>query len=60
MNFLSEDVEEEGVLMMSRRSGVELSTSYSDNLVWYLDTGASNHMCGDENLFKELTKSQIN
>jgi len=42
--------------MMSRRSGAELSPSCSDNLVWYLDTGASNHMCGDENLFKELTK----
>jgi len=55
-NFLSEDAEEEGILMMSRRSGVELSPSCSDNSVWYLDTGASNHMCGDENLFKELTK----
>ena len=42
--------------MMSRRSGAELSPSCSDNSVWYLDTGASNHMCGDENLFKELTK----
>jgi len=42
--------------MMSRRSGVELSLSCSDNLVWYLDIGASNHMCEDENLFKELTK----
>jgi len=42
--------------MMSRRSGSELSPSCSDNLVWYLDTGASNHMCRDENLFKQLTK----
>ena len=42
--------------MMSRRSGAELSPSCSNNSVWYLDTGASNHMCGDENLFKELTK----
>jgi len=55
-NFLSEDAEEEGILMMSRRSGAELSSSCSDNSVWYVDTGASNHMCGDENLFKELTK----
>jgi len=55
-NFLSEDAEEEGILMISRISGAELSLSCSDNSVWYLDTGASNHMCGDDNLFKELTK----
>jgi len=24
--------------------------------VWYLDTGASNHMCGDEHFFKDLAK----
>ena len=38
---------------------MELSLSCFDNLVWYLDTGASNHMCGDENLFKELTKVDV-
>jgi len=38
--------------MMSRISGAELSLSYSDNLVWYIDTRTSNHICGDENLFK--------
>ena len=37
-NFLFEDVEEEEVLMMSRRLGAEVSPSCSDNLVWYLDT----------------------
>ena len=51
-NFLSEDPKEEGILMMSRRQ----VPSCSDNSVWYLDTGASNHMCRDENFFKELTK----
>jgi len=55
-NFLSEDAKEEGKLMMSRRSSVELSPSCSDNSVSYLDTGASNHMYGDENFFKELSK----
>ena len=24
--------------------------------MWYLDTGASNHMCGDEHFFKDLAK----
>jgi len=44
---------------MSRRSGVELSPSCLDNSVWYFDIGANNHMCKDENLFKELTKVEV-
>jgi len=38
-----------------RRSGDKLSQSYL-NSVWYLDIGASNHMCEDESFFNELTK----
>jgi len=38
-----------------RRSGYELSPGCL-NSVWYLDTRASNHMCGDESFFNELTK----
>ena len=38
-----------------RRSGDELSPGCL-NSVWYLDTRASNHMCGDESFFNELTK----
>jgi len=45
--------------MMSRSSGAKLSPSYYDNSVWYLDIRASNHMCGDENLFKERTKVEV-
>jgi len=59
MNFLSEDAEEEGILMMSRRSSVELCLSCSDKSVWYLDTGANNHMCWDESLYKELIKVEV-
>lgn len=29
------------------------------NLIWYLDIGASNHICGDENFFVELTKVEV-
>ena len=39
--------------------GKEISDELSPgclNSVWYLDTGASNHMCGDESFFNELTK----
>jgi len=42
--------------MMSRSSSAKPSPSCSDNSVWYLDRGASIHMCGDENLFKKLFK----
>jgi len=38
-----------------RRSGDELSLGCL-NSVWYIDTRASNHMCGDESFFNELTK----
>ena len=39
-----------------RRSGNEVSLGCLNNSVWYLDTRASNHMCGDESFFSELTK----
>ncbi|KAI5385820.1 hypothetical protein KIW84_072432 [Lathyrus oleraceus] len=40
----------EGFLLMAQN---EINTN--DN-VWYLDSGASNHMCGHKHLFKEMRK----
>lgn len=42
-----------------RRSGDELSPGCLNKSVWYLDTTASNHMCGDESFFNELTKMEV-
>ena len=64
-NFLREDVEEkERLLMMSRAEDMQLNNlkgqqSSSTNSVWYLDTGSSNHMCGDEHFVKDLTKVEV-
>jgi len=64
-NFLTEDVEENGgLLMMSIAEDMQLMNltgqqSSSTNSVWYLDTGASNHMCGDGHLFKDLAKVEV-
>jgi len=30
--------------------------SINNDTLWYLDSGASNHMCGHEYLFKEMQK----
>jgi len=39
-----------------KESGNEISLGCLNNSVWYLDTGASNHMCGDESFFNKLIK----
>ncbi|KAG8474810.1 hypothetical protein CXB51_031511 [Gossypium anomalum] len=41
----------EGFLLMAHN---EVNTN--NNMVWYLDTGASNHKCGHKHLFKEMRK----
>jgi len=40
-------------------SNDELTPGCLNNSVWYLDTEASNHMCGDESFFNELTKVEV-
>jgi len=65
INFLTEDVEENGgLLMMSIAEDMQLNNSTrqqssSTNSMWYLDTGASNHMCGDAHFFKDLAKVEV-
>nr|KYP35823.1 Retrovirus-related Pol polyprotein from transposon TNT 1-94 [Cajanus cajan] len=65
-NFHAEE-EDEGLLLVTTIPEAEIKPSCSsevkpncsDNSVWYLDTGASNHMCGDEHLFKMLSKEEL-
>jgi len=44
-----DETKEEGILMMANK-GVTLDS----DMVWYLDTGASNHMCGHKHLFLDI------
>nr|KYP37038.1 Retrovirus-related Pol polyprotein from transposon TNT 1-94 [Cajanus cajan] len=66
-NLLTKEEDEEArILMMmqssetklrpNEKSEAELDSSCLNNSVWYLDTGASNHMCGEESFFNELIK----
>ena len=44
-----EDVTNEGLLLMAQNED-----NINNDTLWYLDSGASNHMCGHEYLFKEI------
>ena len=46
-----EDVTNEGLLLMAQNED-----NINNDTLWYLDSGASNHMCGHEHLFKEIQK----
>jgi hypothetical protein len=48
-NLVTKDEMKEGFLMMAYN---DINTD--SDTVWYLDTGASNHMCGHKHLFKEM------
>jgi cyclophilin family peptidyl-prolyl cis-trans isomerase len=50
-NLATEDEVKEGFLLMAHN---EVNTG--NNTVWYLNSGASNHMCGHKDLFKEMRK----
>jgi len=64
-NLAWEEIDEDEMLL-TKSSDIELGPNSStntefclrvqNNSIWYLDTGASNHMCGDENMFDELSK----
>ena len=50
-NLALEDVTDEGLLLMAQDE-----ENINNDTLWYLDLGASNHMCGHEHLFKEMQK----
>ena len=50
-NFVEEkDIEEETLLLACQNQVEEKRNK------WYLDTGASNHMCGDRSMFVEINE----
>ena len=50
-NLTVEDVIDEGLLLMAQDE-----ENINNDTLLYLDSGASNHMCGHEHLFKEMQK----
>lgn len=52
-NLVTEDDTKDGFLLMAKNESDEDNDS-----VWYLDTGASNHMSGNEYLFHDLIDVQ--
>ena len=49
-NLVLEDVTNESLLLMAQEDNI------NNNTLWYLDSGASNHMYYHEYLFKEMQK----
>ncbi|KAG7553295.1 hypothetical protein ISN45_Aa06g038290 [Arabidopsis thaliana x Arabidopsis arenosa] len=52
-NYVEEQVQEEDMLLMASYKKGE----HEENHKWYLDSGASNHMCGSKSMFAELDES---
>ncbi|CAB75469.1 copia-type reverse transcriptase-like protein [Arabidopsis thaliana] len=52
-NYVEEKIQEEDMLLMASYKKDE----QEENHKWYLDSGASNHMCGRKSMFAELDES---
>jgi len=50
-NLALEDKTNEGVLLMAQNE-----VNINSDTLWYLDLGASNHMCGHGYLFKDIQR----
>nr|XP_010938908.1 uncharacterized protein LOC105057888 [Elaeis guineensis] len=52
VNYAKKEEGEDGILLLA-----EKGEEASNENIWYLDTGASNHMCGYKHMFKELDET---
>ncbi|XP_050117129.1 uncharacterized protein LOC126594907 [Malus sylvestris] len=52
VNYVKEDKEENGIVLLACKNNDE-----DQDYTWYLDTGASNHMCGRRSVFVKLNES---
>jgi hypothetical protein len=53
-NLATEDEVKEDFLLMAHNE-----VNNDNNTVWYLDSGASNHMCGHKYFFKEMRRIEV-
>ncbi|XP_050160451.1 uncharacterized protein LOC126634005 [Malus sylvestris] len=52
VNYVKEEKEDNGVMLLACKNN-----DGDQDYTWYLDTGASNHMCGRKSMFVELNES---
>ncbi|XP_070668900.1 uncharacterized protein [Malus domestica] len=53
VNYVKEEKEDNGVVLLAYKNN-----DGDQDYTWYLDTGASNHMCGRRSTFVELNESK--